>query len=154
MISLEFNVFTFSNIISTRLAPASYAFFTSSNTAMYLSFIIMENQEQLRRFELPDILITYFFKIPDWIKLFILCLSLFVIIMLAVFVFMRTIKEEIDKKIPNKLEEAKTKLSNEIKQVSDLQKSICDDNVVEDLNSLKQKMENQLCSLKKFDIEK
>ena len=39
MISLEFNVFTFSNIISTRLAPASYAFFTSSNTAMYLSFI-------------------------------------------------------------------------------------------------------------------
>lgn len=122
--------------------------------SMYLSFIIMENQEQLRRFELPDILITYFFKIPDWIKLFILCLSLFVIIMLAVFVFMRTIKEEIDKKIPNKLEEAKTKLSNEIKQVSDLQKSICDDNVVEDLNSLKQKMENQLCSLKKFDIEK
>lgn len=66
--------------------------------SMYLSFIIMENQEQLRRFELPDILITYFFKIPDWIKLFILCLSLFVIIMLAVFVFMRTIKEEIDKK--------------------------------------------------------
>ena len=122
--------------------------------SMYLSFIIMENQEQLRRFKLPDKLITCFFGIPDWIKLFILSLSLFGIIMLAVFVFMRTIKEEIDKKIPNKLEEAKIKLSNEIKQVSDLQKSIYDDNVAEDLNSLKQKMENQLRSLKQFDIEK
>ncbi len=122
--------------------------------SMYLSFIIMENQEQLRRLKLPDKLKTCFFGIPDWIKLIILSLSLFVIIMLAVFVFMGTIKEEIDKKIPNKLEEAKKKLSNEIKQVSDLQKSIYDDNVAEDLNSLKQKMENQLRSLKKFDIEK
>lgn len=126
----------------------------------YLSFILLENQNSIYNFfkqwkinEL-DIVIRFCCNLDDWIKLTIITLTLFVIFICIVFYIMRAIEKEIIEESSNDLPEIRKKLSNDIKQVSDLMQSLIQDDILKDLSNLKQKMDDELNRLDKMDLKK
>ena len=126
----------------------------------YLSFILLENQNSIYNFfkqwkinEL-DIVIRFCCNLDDWIKLTIITLTLFVIFICIVFYIMRAIEKEIIEESSNDLTEIRKKLSNDIKQVSDLMQSLIQDDILKDLSNLKQKMDDELNRLDKMDLKK
>lgn len=126
----------------------------------YLSFIFLENQNSIYNFfkqwkinELDNV-ITFCCNLDDWIKLTIITLTLFVIFICIVFYIMRAIEKEIIEESSNDLTEIRKKLSNDIKQVSDLMQSLIQDDILKDLSNLKQKMDDELNRLDKMDLKK
>lgn len=126
----------------------------------YLSFIILENQNSIYNFfkqwkikELDNV-ITFCCNLDDWIKLTIITLTLFVIFICIVFYIMGAIEKEIIEESSNDLTEIRKKLSNDIKQVSDLMQSLIQDDILKDLSNLKQKMDDELNRLDKMDLKK
>lgn len=67
---------------------------------------------------------------------------------------MRAIEKEIIEESSNDLTEIRKKLSNDIKQVSDLMQSLIQDDILKDLSNLKQKMDDELNRLDKMDLKK
>lgn len=126
----------------------------------YLSFIFLENQKSIYNFfkqwqikEL-DIVIEFCCNLDDWIKLTIITLTLFVIFICIVFYIMGAIEKEILEESSNDLSEIRKKLSNDIKQVSDMMQSLMQDDILKDLSNLKQKMDDELNRLNKMDLKK
>lgn len=126
----------------------------------YLSFIILENQNSIYNFfkqwkikELDNV-IRFCCNLDDWIKLTIITLTLFVIFICIVFYIMGAIEKEIIEESSNDLTEIRKKLSNDIKQVSDLMQSLIQDDILKDLSNLKQKMDDELNRLDKMDLKK
>ena len=126
----------------------------------YLSFIFLENQNSIYNFfkqwkinELDNV-IRFCCNLDDWIKLTIITLTLFVIFICIVFYIMRAIEKEIIEESSNDLTEIRKKLSNDIKQVSDLMQSLIQDDILKDLSNLKQKMDDELNRLDKMDLKK
>lgn len=126
----------------------------------YLSFIFLENQNSIFNFfkqwkinELDNV-IRFCCNLDDWIKLTIITLTLFVIFICIVFYIMRAIEKEIIEESSNDLTEIRKKLSNDIKQVSDLMQSLIQDDILKDLSNLKQKMDDELNRLDKMDLKK
>lgn len=126
----------------------------------YLSFIFLENQNSIYNFfkqwkinELDNV-IRFCCNLDDWIKLTIITLTLFVIFICIVFYIMGAIEKEIIEESSNDLTEIRKKLSNDIKQVSDLMQSLIQDDILKDLSNLKQKMDDELNRLDKMDLKK
>lgn len=126
----------------------------------YLSFIFLENQNSIYNFfkqwkinELDNV-IRLCCNLDDWIKLTIITLTLFVIFICIVFYIMGAIEKEIIEESSNDLTEIRKKLSNDIKQVSDLMQSLIQDDILKDLSNLKQKMDDELNRLDKMDLKK
>lgn len=67
---------------------------------------------------------------------------------------MGAIEKEIIEESSNDLTEIRKKLSNDIKQVSDLMQSLIQDDILKDLSNLKQKMDDELNRLDKMDLKK
>lgn len=126
----------------------------------YLSFIILENQNSIYNFfkqwkiKKLDNVIRFCCNLDDWIKLTIITLTLFVIFICIVFYIMGAIEKEIIEESSNDLTEIRKKLSNDIKQVSDLMQSLIQDDILKDLSNLKQKMDDELNRLDKMDLKK